>query len=118
MDDQAYLRNFAKRSLEALGYRVETAKDGTEAIEACRLAMESGNPFDVIVLDLIVQGGMGGAEAVREILAFAPDIRAVAASGYSTSGALFDPKAHGFFSALSKPYTIQSLRAAVDKALR
>ena len=60
MDDEQNVINTAKRILIQLGYEVETAKDGAEALELYSKAKEERVPFDVVILDLTVPGGMGG----------------------------------------------------------
>ena len=64
MDDEAALRKLLGAVLTKLGYEVETAQDGAEAIAMCKNAKASGRSFDAALLDLTVSGGMGGVEAV------------------------------------------------------
>ncbi|MEE8397448.1 MAG: ATP-binding protein, partial [Desulfobacterales bacterium] len=52
MDDEEMIRVLAFKRLSRLGYDVEVAGDGAEAIEQYRKAMDSGKPFDVVILDL------------------------------------------------------------------
>ncbi|MHB0875748.1 MAG: ATP-binding cassette domain-containing protein, partial [Anaerolineae bacterium] len=67
VDDEEGVRQTARRMVERLGYETEVAWDGCEALAAYRQALESGYPFDVVVMDLTVPGGMGGKEAVQRL---------------------------------------------------
>jgi CheY-like chemotaxis protein len=104
--------------LQQLGYRVAGAADGSEAIAACRQAREAGEPYDVVILDLTVPGGMGGVETLRAVHDFWPEVLAVASSGYSTDAVMSDPTAHGFRGAIAKPYSIDGLAQCLGKLLR
>ena len=55
----------AEEMLQSLGYITEATPSGELAIERFRAAEERGEPFDVVILDLTVAGGMGGAEVRR-----------------------------------------------------
>ena len=72
MDDEELVRDVAGQILETLGYRVQLAANGAEAIELYKKAGESAKPFDVVLMDLTIPGGMGGREAVRELLKIDP----------------------------------------------
>jgi len=77
------------------GYRVDLAGDGVEAIEVYKKAMESGNPFDGVILDLTVKGGMGGAEAMRRLFEIDPGIRAMISTGYCDDPILKNYRGYG-----------------------
>lgn len=69
--------------LQQLGYDVEFARNGEEAIERYRREKESGKRFDAVILDLTVQGGIGGEVALRELHEIDPEVKAVISSGYA-----------------------------------
>jgi len=77
------IRRLSRQVLNRLGYEPKTAKDGAEAIELYRKAKESGEPFDVVILDLTVKSGMGGKDAVKALLEKDPQTKAIVSSGYS-----------------------------------
>jgi len=52
--------------LEKMGFSVETAPDGKEAIEMYKQSMDAGNPFDVVIMDLTIPGGIGGRKLSRK----------------------------------------------------
>lgn len=117
MDDEEPIRHFTARLLKRLGYDAEVACDGEETITAYREALHAGNPFDVVIMDLTVPGGMGGKDAVTELLHIDPTVKTVASSGYSNDPVLANYTTHGFSSILSKPYTIQQLSAVLADLL-
>ena len=109
MDDEAMIRDFASESLEFLGYRVSVCSRGEEAVELYRAAHGAGEPFVVVILDLTVPDGMGGAEAARLILDFDPSAKLIVSSGYSYDPIVSDFRQYGFCAAVTKPYKIHQL---------
>jgi two-component system, cell cycle sensor histidine kinase and response regulator CckA len=114
MDDEELIRDLARELLNALGYDVELAKDGSEAVTLYREAWHSEKPFDLVIMDLTVPGGMGGQEAIRALRAIDPQVRALVSSGYSDDHVMANFQEHGFIGVLPKPYGIQQ----VGKLLR
>ena len=118
MDDEEMLRDVSSAMLTKLGYAVETAIDGVEAIEIYKKARESARPFDLIILDLTNNSGMGGVEAIRKLLEFDPEIRAIVATGYSFDPVVSNFRAYGFRGAITKPFSMGELGKAVEMALQ
>ena len=83
MDDEEALRILFRAVLDRLGYDVETARDGGEAIALYEQALAAGNPFDAVLLDLTVIGGMGGVETAEKLKQLDPASRLIVSSGYS-----------------------------------
>lgn len=109
MDDEAMIRTLAINRLGRLGYDVEVASDGVEAIERYRNAMDSGKPFNVVILDLTSQMGMGGKETIRKLHDIDPDVKGIVATGYSNDSVVTNCRGYGFKGALTKPYTTYEL---------
>ena len=82
------------------------------------MAKLSGKPFDIVILDLTVRGGMGGAETIKKLLEIDPGVRAVVSSGYSDDAAIANYQDVGFRTFLKKPYNAEKLRDAITMALR
>ena len=82
----------------------------------CRQSVEEGRPFDVVVLDLTIVGGMGGKEAMPKIRALCPTIATMITNGYSDDDVMAQYKAHGFDAMLEKPFTGDQFTLAVDAA--
>lgn len=118
MDDEQSVREIAGRMLETMGFNeIEYAVNGEEAIDKYRLAKENGKPFDVVIMDLTVPGGIGGREAMQKLLAIDPGIKAVVSSGYADESVLARHMESGFKSMVSKPYTLEQLHEAISSAL-
>lgn len=115
MDDEEMIRKVTSKMLEELGYRVETARNGEEAIS--KFKEPGDNPFDLIILDLTVQGGMGGKETVREIRKINPSVKALVSSGYSNDLALSNFSEFGFDNYLVKPFTLSDLSEKITETL-
>ena len=118
MDDEELIRNLAKQILRRFGYDPELAKDGGEAIELYKRAMDSGRPYEVVILDLTVKEGMGGKETVKKLLEFDPQVKAIISSGYSTDPIMTAFRKYGFLGSLAKPYTMKDLSDALNKVTK
>jgi PAS domain S-box-containing protein len=118
MDDEAILRDFVGELLELLGYDVNFACDGTEAIAAYSGAREQGQPYDCVVMDLTIPGGMGGKEAIRRLIEIDPHVRAIVSSGYSDDPVMADYRRYGFCGMVAKPYDAEALSEVLHKVIR
>ncbi|MCX6652265.1 MAG: PAS domain S-box protein [Methanomassiliicoccales archaeon] len=117
MDDQEFILEITGEILTALGYQVETAEDGQKAIELYKRAKKRGEPFDVIIMDLTIPGGMGGQEAMQKIRALDPKVKSIVSSGYCNDPIMSKPEDFGFMGVVSKPYTVRELQAEVHRVL-
>ena len=91
IEDDDGVRSAMVRMLKRLGYAVEGVEEGRQGVAAFRQARERGTPFDVVIADLTIPGGMGGREAVVELREIDPSVRALVASGYSDDPVLASP---------------------------
>lgn len=117
MDDEEMVRDIAQAMIDRLGHEVVLAQDGTEALELYKEQSDSGEPIDVIIMDLTIPGGMGGKEAVKEILAINPDAKVIVSSGYSNDPAMANCQEYGFVAAVVKPYQLQELTNVINQVL-
>ena len=118
MDDEATVRQVASRMLQHIGYEdIETAADGAEAIKLYSEAMEAGKPFDAVILDLTIPGGIGGKHVLKKLLEINPGVKAIISSGYSIELDIAEYKKYGFKGVIPKPYTIDQLRKAMQDVL-
>jgi two-component system cell cycle sensor histidine kinase/response regulator CckA len=117
MDDEEIIRLVSGNMLSHMGFRVSLARNGEEAIEAYRKAMENGEPFDIVILDLTVRGGMGGVETVTHLREMDPGLRAIVSSGYFRDPVMCNFSKYGFKGTLPKPYKIRELFEALQTAV-
>lgn len=117
MDDEELIRDALRYILTGLGYEAALACDGVEAIKIYKDARESGRPFDAVIMDLTVNKGMGGREAVKSLLGIDPDIKAIVSSGYANDPVMADPGKYGFRGVIAKPYNITDFSAILYKVI-
>ena len=117
MDDEEALRRLLDVVLTKAGYRVQTARDGAEAVALYESAKDSGNPFDAVLLDLTVSGGMGGLEAASKIRELDRSARLVVSSGYSDSPVMANFQDYGFDGVIPKPWSDTELNEVFRRVL-
>jgi CheY-like chemotaxis protein len=117
MDDEVNIRDISREMLTYLGCEVVLAVDGDEAIELYRKARESGDPFDAILMDLTIPGGMGGKEAIKKLLEIDPEVKAIVSSGYSNDPVMAEYKKYGFSGIIAKPYNVMDLSEKLQKLI-
>jgi DNA-binding NtrC family response regulator len=118
MDDEPSIRMVMTRFLVRQGLRAEAVADGAAAVEAHRKARDEGDPFDLLIMDLTVPGGLGGQEALALIRSVDPGVRAIVASGYSDNPVLARFADFGFIDAVEKPFELDRLAAVLARHLR
>jgi two-component system, cell cycle sensor histidine kinase and response regulator CckA len=117
MDDEEFIRDTAREMLATAGYEVEQACNGAEAIDLCINARLAGEPYDLIIMDLTIPGGMGGMEAMQKLLEIDPDARAIVSSGYANGPVMAHFEEYGFKGVLAKPYLAEELYKAVHDVM-
>jgi two-component system cell cycle sensor histidine kinase/response regulator CckA len=117
MDDQEVMRAAACEMLTRLGYTPVAAHDGEEAVRLYREALDAGQPFAAVILDLTVRRGIGGKAAIGELLALDPHATVLISSGYTSDPIMADYATHGFRGALPKPYGLAELGHALSTVL-
>ena len=114
MDDEPMLRMVLAKMLLTMGYEVESAQDGAQALELYTRFQDTEDPFVTVILDLTVPGGMGGKEVIARLLKINPQVKAIVSSGYSDDPVMANFQTYGFTDVIAKPYRISEL----DKVLR
>ncbi len=117
MDDEEIVRSVAKSMLSHLGHEVVLSENGEEAVKLYRQAMDAGKAFDLVIMDLTIPGGMGGQEAVQEILKINSAAKVIVSSGYSNDPVMAKFMDYGFSAAIVKPYQLQELSRGVAALL-
>jgi signal transduction histidine kinase/CheY-like chemotaxis protein len=111
VDDEADLRASFAGMLEHLGFQVVAVRDGFEALERFR-----PGEFALVLMDLTMPR-VDGKEAFLQMQARDPGVKVVLASGYSEMEAIepmVGSRPAGF---IQKPFSLQELTAALEKAL-
>lgn len=117
MDDEESVRAVLGAMLKRMGYQVTFAADGQKAIEKYRTAFEKGLPYDVVITDLTIPGGMGGQAAAQKILKMDPQAKLIVSSGYATDPVLANYGVYGFKGVVVKPFRLSELRQMVQQVL-
>lgn len=117
MDDEEFLRLLSAEYLRKLGYKVITAADGREAIELYKNARKERKPFDVVIMDLTIPGGLGGRETIAKLRKIDPGVKAVITSGHLSDPIMADYKNFGFRAVIKKPFNINDLDRILSKII-
>ena len=117
MDDDAGVRQVAGKILGHLGYEVDFAVDGGEAIEKYQRAFNAGQPYDLVIMDLTIPGGMGGEEALQALRKIEPQTRAIVSSGYADDPIMTRYKEYGFSGVIKKPYRVSTFSQVLQEVL-
>jgi len=117
MDDEEIIRSVVGDILKAVGYDVAFARDGQEMLDKYAAGQNNGTPFDAVIMDLTIPGGMGGKEAISKLLERYPLAKAIVSSGYSTDPVMANYSHYGFLAAVSKPFRIEELCRCLKQIL-
>lgn len=117
MDDEVIVRETLGRMLKYLDYNIAFASDGQEAIDLYLIAQELGEPYDAVIMDLTVAGGMGGKEAVQRLLKMDAQAKVLVSSGYSNDPVMADFNKYGFCGVIPKPYDIYKVNQVLYEVI-
>ncbi len=118
LDDEQFICNLACSILKRYGYQAVAVNDGATAVAEYARARTAGEPYAVVILDLTIPGGMGGKQAMEELLKVDPAVKAIVSSGYSNDLVLSNYQAHGFRGMVSKPYDVADFAQVVERVLK
>jgi signal transduction histidine kinase len=114
VDDVPEQREIAALMLRKLGYNVQTAASGEEAIERLK-----SDTVDILVLDMIMDPGIDGCETYRRIIDIHPNQKAIIASGFTESDRVMEAQRLGAGTYIKKPYSLlliaQTIRRELDR---
>lgn len=117
MDDEEMIRDIAGDILTHLGFDVATVRDGEQAVKLYRERLNSDNPFDVVIMDLTIPGGMGGKDAIQKLLDIDPHVKAIVSSGYSNDPVMAEHERYGFAGIVHKPFDVEELLEALYEVI-
>jgi CheY-like chemotaxis protein len=112
IDDVDGQRLLASAMLESLGYKVESVAGGYEAVEFVK-----NQPFDLLILDMIMDPGIDGLETYRRILEIHKDQKAIIVSGFAMTERVRQAQEIGAGAYVKKPYLLEKIGIAVRREL-
>ncbi len=115
MDDEEIIQDVLSNMLDFLGYEVDIAGDGAAAIEKYKQALQTDKSFDLVIMDLTIPGGLGGKEAISDLLGIDPDAKAIVSSGYSNDPVVLNFRDYGFKGVVNKPFKIEELTRILEE---
>jgi PAS domain S-box-containing protein len=113
VDDETPILEVAKSTLEESGYRVLTARDGTEALA---LYAEHKKTINAVLMDMMMPY-LDGAATIRALIKLDPEVKIIASSGLSANDKMFEAVNEGVKTFLTKPYTAEKLLRALGEIL-
>jgi two-component system cell cycle sensor histidine kinase/response regulator CckA len=117
VDDEEMIRQILERVLNRYGYEAVCVHDGKEALSQYGDAKRTGKPFNAVIMDLTIPGGMGGQEAVKHLRKIDPHAKVIVSSGYSNDPVMARFREYGFDGVVTKPFSVATLGAEVRKVL-
>ena len=117
MDDDDMVRTTTTEMLKRIGFEVVGAAEGNETLEKYETARNAGEPFDAVILDLTIPGGLGGKETILKLRQFDPGVKAIVSSGYSSDSIMANYLQYGFLGVLTKPYQTKDLSSVLQKVI-
>lgn len=123
VDDSEQQRCLAKRLLTALGYQVDTVENGHAAVDRFRQFRQSERtarrtPYDLVLLDMILEEGFDGLDTYREIAALCPEQKCILVSGFAQGQRVAAAMEAGVRQFLAKPYTMEQISRVIRTELR
>jgi CheY-like chemotaxis protein len=117
LDDEVSIRTLIGKMLKRIGVETSAVADGRDALTRYEEARAEGRPFDLVIVDLTIPGGMGGRETFERLRLSDPSVKVLATSGYSEDPVVVEPRKHGFVGFVGKPFHLEELHSAVADAL-
>ena len=117
VDDEEAIRDLVEFTLERLGYKVTQADSALKGVETYQQKLESGERFDLVILDLTLPGGMGGKEALKKLIEIDPTVNAIVSSGYAMDATMSRYQDFGFRGVIAKPYEAAELGRIVHDTI-
>ncbi len=117
LDEQLITQALMQRLLERAGYQVVAVSHGEQVLLELERAEKDGRPFSLLILELTVRGGLGGAETLRLVRERGCRLPAIASTGYGDALTTGEQVAQGFARVLTKPFFPHELLGLVKAVL-
>jgi len=115
LDDEEMIRDLIQTLLHHLGYEVTLSQTGEETVKYYQEAVDNQHPYDLLIMDLTIPGGMGGKETIQHLKQINPRVKAIVSSGYSNDPILSNYRDYGFCGVIVKPYHLKELSDVVSQ---
>ena len=112
VDDRKEQREIASLLLSNLGYKVESAGSGQEAIKYL-----NNNDTDLVWLDMILEDDMDGLDTYKEIIKIKPGQKTIIVSGYSETDRVKEAEKLGVNGFMQKPYKLDDIKKIIQTVL-
>jgi len=117
MDDDENICKLTARMLESLEYKFDIAHKGEEALALYTRYLNIGRPYDAVIVDLTIIGGLGGEETFKRLREQDRDARVIVSSGYDSEELARQYLDMGFCGYLTKPYRTADLGRVLKTVL-
>jgi CheY-like chemotaxis protein len=117
MDDYPTVRISLAMLLKRLGYTVDIASNGNQALEIYDTTIKENGIYQAIITDLTVPDAMGGIELAEELHKRDSTLSIIASSGYSEEAVISRYRDFGFAGVLHKPYSQEELQDVLGSVL-
>jgi CheY-like chemotaxis protein len=117
MDDEDMIGEIICQMLEHFGFDTVRVTDGVDALREFKKHNDDGVPFAAVILDLNIPNGMGGKEAIAEILNVDRKAQVFVSSGSCNDPAVVNFQDHGFAGVIAKPFDLASMQRTLAPLL-
>jgi DNA-binding NtrC family response regulator len=112
VDDEIDLRLLLAHELASIGYDIQEASDGAEAIELLKI-----HQFDLALLD-IQMPTVNGIQVLKYIKEHSPNTKAIMLTGYADLKHAMEAKEYGARDFIAKPYKISDITSTLERLLK
>ena len=117
VDDEVDFLELMHKRLSRRGMDVVTAPDGQTALNLLDQAMQAGQTFEIVVMDVRMPG-MDGLETLRHMKEKAPQIPVILLTGHACMGVAVQGLDLGAYDYMLKPVAISELIIKMEEAAR
>ncbi|MBP7901656.1 MAG: PAS domain S-box protein [Spirochaetes bacterium] len=117
LEDEENILTLLSRIFEHYEYDYVFTSNGNDTIKEYEKSICGGKPFDAVLLDLTIPGGMGGKETFLNLRKINPSVKGIVSSGYSNDDAMSNFIEYGFSARIIKPYNIEDLIRTITEVV-
>ncbi len=115
LDDDEKIHRFYNKIADIYRFNIDSVYEGGELLIRYVNAKNQGEPYDVVITDLTIPGGMGGKESIGQLRKIDPKVKVIVSSGYSNDPIMGQFEKYGFDEVLPKPFTLHQLTEKLSK---